>query len=459
MGKNIEFESRLSNLINSVKELKQKCDTHEHREEFDLSFHENLTKSLELIEQFKSKPSLEETYVKQMEDELLTITRAYEQKMIDISLKIKERRERLELEKSEQNKTNFQNEVKAYKSKFDNLAKFLMHLITNLDLKIQEIKALKNPNDFLNQAKNLFDAIESNIKEIHAIIDFNFMKSVENETIFNKVLSDLNLNLLKYTKNKELFESKLEDLNQSVKTALDLHRIATLKEKETIEAAQRLKEAQEAAALKQKQKEDEEKAAARVIQENRVAARNKLVQNIHDSDKNGINQEKQKSYEILMKSFDKIRSDAETALSSSSYKSHKFDLQKSINFPLNSLLEDNTNEENRRNFDEKIKTLLRLLSGQTVNITTSLRVAPSTHPKSIEFCLVYLARKLVEKGEETVATRPETAFQYVQVILKVIKQVKEFESILIAQFHEKCPLTVPYYKPRLPGQTDDQYYE
>ncbi len=452
MGKKIEFESRLSTLINNVKELKQKCDTHEHREEFDLSFHQNLTKSLETIEQFKSKSSLEETNVKQMEDEFLTITRAYEQKLIDITLKIKERRERLELEKSEKNKTNFHNEVKAYKSKFDILAKFLMQLITNLDLKIQEIKALKNPNDLLNQAKNLFDAIESNIKEIHAIIDFNFTKNFENETIYNKVLSDLNLNLLKYTKNKELFENKLEDLNQSVKTALDLHRIAVLKEKETIEAAQRLKEAQEAAALEKEQKE-----AIRTL--NRVAERNKLVQSIHDSDKNGINQEKQKSYEILMKNFDKIRSDAETALSSSTYKSHKFDLQKAINFPLNSLLEDNTNEENRRNFDEKIKTLLRLLSGQTVNITTSLRVAPSTHPKSIEFCLVYLARKLVEKGEETVATRPETAFQYVQVILKVIKQVKEFESILIAQFHEKCPLTVPYYKPRLPGQTDDQYYE
>ena len=456
-GKMRQFESRLSTLINNVKELKEKCDTHEHKEAFDLSFHENLTKSLDKIEQFRTTSSLEETSVKQMEDDFLTITRVYEQKLIDISIKIKERQ--LELEKSEQNKKHFQNEVKAYGSKFDDLAKFLMQLITSLDLKIQEIKRLKSPNDLLIQAKNLFDSIESNVKEIHSIIDFNFKKSFENEAIFHKVLNELNLNLSKYTKNKEDFEIKLNTLNQQVNVALDLHRREILKEKETAEAALRLKAEQEEAALKKRIKEEEEKAAAQKIQESKNAERKQLVQNIFDSDKNGINQEKQKSYEILCKNFDKIRTEAETALSSPSFKSHKFDLQKAINFPLNSLLEDNTNEENRRNFDEKIKTLLRLLNGQTVDITTSLRVAPSKHPKSVEFCLVYLARKLVEKGEETVATRPETAFQYVQVILQVCKQVREFESILIAQIHEKCPLTVPYYKPRLPGQSDDQYFE
>ena len=41
----------------------------------------------------------------------------------------------------------------------------------------------------------------------------------------------------------------------------------------------------------------------------------------------------------------------------------KFDLQKAVNFPLNSMLEDNSSEDNRRNFNEKIKTLLRLLNG------------------------------------------------------------------------------------------------
>jgi len=74
-----------------------------------------------------------------------------------------------------------------------------------------------------------------------------------------------------------------------------------------------------------------------------------------------------------------------------------------------------------------------------------------------------LARKLVEKGEETVSSRPETAFQYCLVCTEVLKaqQNNLFEDILMSQFQAKCPLVVPYYKPRLldqqPPQTDNEY--
>jgi hypothetical protein len=62
-------------------------------------------------------------------------------------------------------------------------------------------------------------------------------------------------------------------------------------------------------------------------------------------------------------------------------KTYKFDLQKAINFPLNSLLNDETNSENKRNFHDKIKTLVRLLAGQTCVITSTLTVNPTKHPK------------------------------------------------------------------------------
>ena len=82
---------------------------------------------------------------------------------------------------------------------------------------------------------------------------------------------------------------------------------------------------------------------------------------------------------------------------------------------------------------------------------------PKKHPLAIDFCLVYLARKLVEKGEETVASRPESAFQYSQLIVEILKNSPKFESILFGQFQEKCPFIVPYYKPRNASQTDDEY--
>lgn len=84
-------------------------------------------------------------------------------------------------------------------------------------------------------------------------------------------------------------------------------------------------------------------------------------------------------------------------------------------------MEDKTSDENRRNFSEKIKTLCRLLSGQTCTITSTLTVNPTKHPLTIDFCLVYLARKMTEKAGETVASRPETAFQYAQLILEALK--------------------------------------
>lgn len=155
----------------------------------------------------------------------------------------------------------------------------------------------------------------------------------------------------------------------------------------------------------------------------------------------------------------RLRYETDQALSVPTLKMYKFDLQKAINFPLNSLLDDKTSDENKRNFSEKIKTLCRLLSGQTCTITSTLTVNPSKHPQAIDFCLVYLARKMVEKSEDTVASRPESAFQYAQLILDVLRQVKYFEVILIAHFNEKCPFTVPYYKNRAPNQTDEKYFE
>ena len=85
-------------------------------------------------------------------------------------------------------------------------------------------------------------------------------------------------------------------------------------------------------------------------------------------------------------------------------KAYKFELQKAINFPLNSLLDDKTNEENVRNFNDKIRTFIRLLSGQTCAITSTLLVNPTRHPLAIDFCLVYLAKQVVEKAAETVKT-------------------------------------------------------
>ena len=71
----------------------------------------------------------------------------------------------------------------------------------------------------------------------------------------------------------------------------------------------------------------------------------------------------------------------------------------------------------------------------------------------------YLAAKLIEKGENTVASRPESAFQYSYLAHIVIKSQPVFEKVLLSHFFDKCPYVVPYYKPRLQNQTIESYFE
>lgn len=71
----------------------------------------------------------------------------------------------------------------------------------------------------------------------------------------------------------------------------------------------------------------------------------------------------------------------------------------------------------------------------------------------------YLAKKIVEKGEKSVSSRPETAFQYSQLAITVIKQFPLFEDILIAYFYEKCPYLIPHYRSKSPTQTIEDYFQ
>ena len=87
------------------------------------------------------------------------------------------------------------------------------------------------------------------------------------------------------------------------------------------------------------------------------------VKNVNEDDKNGVHHLTLVQYNARRESFIKIQQDVEEPFKETSLKMYKFDLQKAVNFPLNSMLEDKSNEDNKRNFNEKIKTLLRLLKG------------------------------------------------------------------------------------------------
>ncbi len=115
----------------------------------------------------------------------------------------------------------------------------------------------------------------------------------------------------------------------------------------------------------EKQREQQKKylEMAKIKQsQDKIDAKNR-VKSIQEADINGINSLTYTEYEKRRFYFNKLQYEIEEVFKDSSLKMYKFDLQKAVNFPLNSMLEDNSSEDNRRNFNEKIKTLLRLLNG------------------------------------------------------------------------------------------------
>lgn len=194
-------------------------------------------------------------------------------------------------------------------------------------------------------------------------------------------------------------------------------------ELEQQQEAEKRRAAEEEKRRAEQAEKDKVERAARERQE-RTKQAMEQVKSVDETNKMGVLASTLEEYDKNQLTLARLRFETEQALSGNTLKMYKFDLQKAINFPLNSLLEDKTSDENRRNFSEKIKTLCRLLSGQMCTITSTLTVNPTKHPQAIDFCLVYLARKLVEKSEETVASRPESAFQYAQLIHDVLRQVR-----------------------------------
>ncbi len=468
-----ELKSSFNNLLEKLKSLDEKCRSFDQIKIFDENITDQLRNNiqdLQLIGEDKTVNQLSELESKynkitcELSSQIDNKINAYQKAKAESELKkklekeeenrkvqaeilreqkrqeeelMKKQREALELKQKQE---KFRNDIKSISEKFENMRNVMGSHKQSLGAKIESLKSLNLEQvDLQQQIKLVTYSIDSFMRDCEEKIQNIKKPSIEqlkeNEQI--KLLSDLKIEMNKYAQIQLDLDKKSKELEQTFRLIV----IENEKRKEKEEAIKREKELQN-----QKAKEEQAKLQQK-------------ANSINTNDRKGLNELTFRNYEAIRESFENLRREVESCFNESSLKMYKFDLQKAINFPINSLLDDKTNEESRRQFAEKIKTLLKLLAGQTCTITTTLTVNPTKHPRAIDFCLVYLARKIVEKGEETVASRPETAFQYVQVIIQILKQNSNFEPILMGQFQEKCPYIVPYYKTKQNGQTENQYYE
>ncbi|KAL5010820.1 hypothetical protein ScPMuIL_013125 [Solemya velum] len=143
----------------------------------------------------------------------------------------------------------------------------------------------------------------------------------------------------------------------------------------------------------------------------------------------------------------------EVIVSDPRMKKVKFNLSKAVNTPINAI-----SAVSGRHLKERLMRLLTLVNGQTVEVSSNLTINASQYEQGTVFCKYLIAKMLVKKGSEQVSSIHESAFAIAAVATGLWCEHSDIGDLLLAQFHSKCPYTVPYYIPKAEGQTMEQYH-
>lgn len=134
-------------------------------------------------------------------------------------------------------------------------------------------------------------------------------------------------------------------------------------------------------------------------------------------------------------------------------KQYKFDLKKAVNIPVNTI-----SAVNAKHLLDKYDRLSNLLAGKPVTVGDT-QISASKHPQAIRFCMDLLAEKLVLQGDLLISSNPEAAFNYAAMIVALWNDFPDLGKLILAHFYENCPYLVPWYVPRTPDQTTEDYYK
>ena len=134
-------------------------------------------------------------------------------------------------------------------------------------------------------------------------------------------------------------------------------------------------------------------------------------------------------------------------------KPYKFNLQKAVNTPLNSL-----SGVSSKHLQDKVDKLVTLLSGGVVTVAEK-PLSTESHPHARKFCLALAAKKLRQQGEDVVSSNPQAAFSAATLALALWDKFPEFGHLLLGYIFETCPFLVPLHPQRPEGQSDKDWYQ
>ena len=132
-------------------------------------------------------------------------------------------------------------------------------------------------------------------------------------------------------------------------------------------------------------------------------------------------------------------------------KQFKFDLQKAVNTPLNSL-----SGVSSAHLQDKVDKLVSLLSGANVTVGEKT-ISVTQHPHAKSFCMGLAAKKLAKQGEDVVTADHRLAFPAATLALAIWDKFPDFGKLLLAYMFEMCPFLVPHHPLQAAGQSDKDY--
>jgi hypothetical protein len=228
---------------------------------------------------------------------------------------------------------------------------------------------MQNNDVKLKEIANIYRSLMQTAEKI----DENIYKNIENslkgiEKIINIDLKDMISDKLKLKGQTETtFQNILQNFNKLYENSLNNVKACEVKINDEIKKLAAAKPVQPAVI----------ETVQQPLQQDIV----KTIQKPTGFIKAGILPHALVKYSELGSHLKSTQAEFDSIFSTSQFKSYKYELQNAINFSLNSLLEDESNVDNKRNFHDKIKTIIRLLNGETCVITSILTVNPKKHPK------------------------------------------------------------------------------
>lgn len=157
-------------------------------------------------------------------------------------------------------------------------------------------------------------------------------------------------------------------------------------------------------------------------------------------------------YEELKKFLELYENSNKQFLEDVSIKKFRFDCQKAVNTPVNSIA-----SVSGTHLRDKYEKLSRLLKGEQVQVL-DIYVTATQHPQGLNFCTALLAKKIVLQGASLVSSQPEAAFPLAAITVALWAQFPDLGNLIEANFHRACPYLVPMFLPQKQGMTDKDFY-